>query len=925
MIYCPKCGTANRDGSRFCNECGAPLPHTGVRCPECNETNPTGNVFCDYCGARLVAPSAEIREKADQEKKPEETGQAPIKGLSLPTIPLDEEAEEDLPASSEGGDWLSQLRATMADEEADAQPAQDFGAGTEEEIPDWLKEVTESEEEAAPEPPPSAAEFPAQEEPLPPETPEWLAESEPEPPAAPPNEDVPSREEEPPADVEVPDWLADLDVESPFEPASDEEPPSTHDVPLSEAEPPDWLADLDIETPMGPPTQEAATIDEPQPGESEPPDWMAEPVEEPSPPPAMEPEQPTEEPRQPAEEPELPDWLAELGAQASGTPSEEEAPPSQEPAAAEPPDWLAESIQESTAPPEAEPEPPAAEAPPVKADMPDWLADLGAQASSAEAEEAGPSLEETTPADTEVPDWLAEVEEEAPSTEEAPAPAADVPDWLAELDEEAPAAPPSEGVSPFEEASLAEAEVPDWLRELEEPTPAAGPGEPSVEETEIPDWLKEAAPSEGGLPARPPAPPAAADAAPGDLEPGEIPDWLMPLRPGAEGPGEAAQRITPAEAGLAPADIPDWLEAMRPRTEAAPQEERVEEEGLLEGLRGTLPPSPLVEATGKVEAAPTEATAAAVIARAELLQELLSRPAPLPQRQQKQKERAERRHSTGWAIQHAVVAILLLAAILAPQIAEWAGFELLSNEMLLATTGTSEQVVQVFETIETQTEPQTPVLVAFEYGAAEADEMDRVAGPLVQHLLAREARILFVSTNPQGPMLVERLGADLVAQNNVSQTAWDERVANLGYFPAQATGIQRALLDLRGGYWPGAGGAQFQDVSSAEDVALVLVLAGQPNKLQSWIEQTATLAQTPPLIAGVGARVEPLAQPYQQAAQQLQGVVAGLTDAAAYENQLQVDDGQATEVLQSLTLARLLISGLMLTGAVVFMIGGRRR
>jgi hypothetical protein len=26
MIYCPKCGTANRDGSKFCNECGGRLP-----------------------------------------------------------------------------------------------------------------------------------------------------------------------------------------------------------------------------------------------------------------------------------------------------------------------------------------------------------------------------------------------------------------------------------------------------------------------------------------------------------------------------------------------------------------------------------------------------------------------------------------------------------------------------------------------------------------------------------------------------------------------------------------------------------------------------------------------------------------------------------------------------------------------------------
>ncbi|MBO9371341.1 MAG: zinc ribbon domain-containing protein, partial [Chloroflexi bacterium] len=54
MIYCPKCGTANRQGSKFCNECGGPLPTTGLRCPMCGAMNPTGNLFCDRCHTRLI-------------------------------------------------------------------------------------------------------------------------------------------------------------------------------------------------------------------------------------------------------------------------------------------------------------------------------------------------------------------------------------------------------------------------------------------------------------------------------------------------------------------------------------------------------------------------------------------------------------------------------------------------------------------------------------------------------------------------------------------------------------------------------------------------------------------------------------------------------------------------------------------------------
>ena len=59
MIYCPNCGTANRDGSRFCNECGRKLQSkTGIICPMCSRVNPGGNVYCDNCHARLVPLTA---------------------------------------------------------------------------------------------------------------------------------------------------------------------------------------------------------------------------------------------------------------------------------------------------------------------------------------------------------------------------------------------------------------------------------------------------------------------------------------------------------------------------------------------------------------------------------------------------------------------------------------------------------------------------------------------------------------------------------------------------------------------------------------------------------------------------------------------------------------------------------------------------
>ncbi len=82
MIYCPSCGTANRDGSRFCNECGTKLPTlTSSLCPTCGTPNPPHSLFCEKCGTRLIASLA---EEPEEPEAPTPAALVP-KGLSLPT------------------------------------------------------------------------------------------------------------------------------------------------------------------------------------------------------------------------------------------------------------------------------------------------------------------------------------------------------------------------------------------------------------------------------------------------------------------------------------------------------------------------------------------------------------------------------------------------------------------------------------------------------------------------------------------------------------------------------------------------------------------------------------------------------------------------------------------------------------------------
>src|SRR5215510_9840102 len=50
-MLCTSCGTENREGAKFCDACGTPLP---LACPACGTANRSGAKFCNECGASLT-------------------------------------------------------------------------------------------------------------------------------------------------------------------------------------------------------------------------------------------------------------------------------------------------------------------------------------------------------------------------------------------------------------------------------------------------------------------------------------------------------------------------------------------------------------------------------------------------------------------------------------------------------------------------------------------------------------------------------------------------------------------------------------------------------------------------------------------------------------------------------------------------------
>ena len=52
-MRCPNCQSENREGRRFCSECGASL---NLACPSCGFSNEAGEKFCGGCGQPLASP-----------------------------------------------------------------------------------------------------------------------------------------------------------------------------------------------------------------------------------------------------------------------------------------------------------------------------------------------------------------------------------------------------------------------------------------------------------------------------------------------------------------------------------------------------------------------------------------------------------------------------------------------------------------------------------------------------------------------------------------------------------------------------------------------------------------------------------------------------------------------------------------------------
>ena len=78
-MKCPNCQFDNREGARFCKDCGCKLE---LQCPGCGNPFTPGDKFCDECGHQLSTPSATHPRELSYDEKLEKIQRYLPKGLT---------------------------------------------------------------------------------------------------------------------------------------------------------------------------------------------------------------------------------------------------------------------------------------------------------------------------------------------------------------------------------------------------------------------------------------------------------------------------------------------------------------------------------------------------------------------------------------------------------------------------------------------------------------------------------------------------------------------------------------------------------------------------------------------------------------------------------------------------------------------------
>jgi hypothetical protein len=812
------------------------------RCPMCGKPNPAEANACRFCGARL---------------KPMQAG-----GAAPPAAPP--------PAGGEGdADWMSDLRGDMMRNRPKTSMLPPEPPAPAPPSDDWLNKIDNRGEKKSSAPtrhpgvslagaaPPSAppAKFepstpaPAAPEPQPgaPEPPAWLskvrAQVSSERPSAPPNESEQGNED--------PAWLKRLRVRRTQDELSPAPPSATEPEPAAPGELPEWLSKIRERAPGG---------ETPDGGDQS---YLASPLTGAAPgseaPSASSPwgiPAPSQKPRahEPGgkgeAEPDVPDWM-QYPSGAGGITGAE--PP------VGTPDWMgsiASALEETPpTPPSTGPGAKPRGTGPTK--RPSTSSLMGGAGPTDTDPMRGSGIKRGTPTGKIFPS--AQPFDGAAPPPESPGASAFGPDW------EFPSDAPTEFPFPNPAADLT---IPSGSAAFH------GGTEPMVAPSgeEMPDWLADAK-------HEPEAPAPEIEEEPALptpdlnelLRPDSMPEWMKkPAGAGKdEQPDEAPAAHPALPENLEHAELPRWLEAMRPiQSVAMPteDEERVESVGPLAGLRGVLTAEPVVAMphrpgvmAGNIDALPAQ------MALTETLRRLLIEP------EVRAASRPVRAMLLTPVIRKLMSAVLIISLL----------FPMMFGPLFSNSVYQPQANIQAGQLVEALPADRM-VLVALEYDASSAPEIETGATVMLEHLAQRGIPVVFISSQPNGTIL----GGGLLQLNTQLGSAMPVLAADFGYIPGGAGGLRRLGGDLRAVInnpnlnWSTGPLAAVQGIS---DFSMIMIFAASPQSVRNWVEQVHTAAPNTPMIAMVSAASDALVFPYTQGSQPaIRGLVTGYTGAQAY-------------------------------------------
>jgi hypothetical protein len=279
---------------------------------------------------------------------------------------------------------------------------------------------------------------------------------------------------------------------------------------------------------------------------------------------------------------------------------------------------------------------------------------------------------------------------------------------------------------------------------------------------------------------------------------------------------------------------------------------------------------------------------------------------------------------------YVVLLVALLAALAVPSLG--VGFQS-PPEDPAATT--------LFQQIDTLTDKDA-VLIGYEWDARRIGELKPLEQAVIGHLIQKRVKLILVSTDPQGTLLLFDLRDDLV-RAGYERDGQDYIL--LGYKPGGELALRSLAQDFRAVL-----GADFQGndatvsalvggfetgkpINSLNDLAMILVLADDSSDVQSWAEQIYRTVPQRPIAFLLPAEAAPIVQPYLQSprnpADVQIGHLAGKHGALAYEQLRGSGQTPTVQVAREIGQQRLgilvFVVLLLVGGIAVVASGGLRR